>query len=338
MPKVSVIIPVYNAEKYLEECLESVICQTLNDIEIICIDDGSTDFSLKILEEYAIQDNRIKILSQKNRGAGEARNVGIKSALGEFVAFMDADDKYPEEKTLELLYTKAKENEVLICGGEFAIFSKEQEAPFQDKTDWNSKGASLDGYFFREERIVNYKDYQFDYGYHRFIYDSEFLLKNDLFYPHYRRYQDPPFFVKAMFVAKDFFALREITYAYRVEHNDVEWNSLKTNDMLMGILDNMKFAFDNKMEKLNEYSFIRLKQHSPLIKDTINFRSFFILHEMEKYNDEVKKIRKDFKLTFNQRYISPFLRKIFSIKNSDDKLYKIIKILGVKLKMKRKGA
>lgn len=88
----SVIIPVYNVEPYLEQCLDSVINQTYKNIEIICINDGSTDNSLKILEKYKTKDSRIKIISQKNKGLSEARNAGIKIAKGKYIGFIDPDD------------------------------------------------------------------------------------------------------------------------------------------------------------------------------------------------------------------------------------------------------
>ena len=84
--KVSVIVPVYNVEKYLKDCLDSVVNQTLEDIEIICVNDGSTDNSLAILEEYAEKDSRIKIITQENKGLGGARNTGLYHANGEYRA------------------------------------------------------------------------------------------------------------------------------------------------------------------------------------------------------------------------------------------------------------
>ncbi|MDR0967921.1 MAG: glycosyltransferase [Rickettsiales bacterium] len=90
MPKVSVIIPVYNAEKFLRKCLESVLNQTFSDIEIICVNDGSTDKSLEILQSY--KDKRIKILDKKNAGVSAARNDGLSAATGEYIHFIDADD------------------------------------------------------------------------------------------------------------------------------------------------------------------------------------------------------------------------------------------------------
>lgn len=91
-PKVSIIVPVYNVEKYLTRCLDSLINQTLQDIEIICINDGSKDNSLKILERYAALDDRIQIINQKNRGQSVARNNGIEIAVGKYIGFVDSDD------------------------------------------------------------------------------------------------------------------------------------------------------------------------------------------------------------------------------------------------------
>ena len=94
MPKVSVIIPIYNVEAYLRECLDSVVNQTLRDIEIICVDDGSTDCSAKILAEYANDDRRIRVITQLNVGAGAARNTGLAIAQGQWLSFLDADDVF----------------------------------------------------------------------------------------------------------------------------------------------------------------------------------------------------------------------------------------------------
>ncbi len=107
-PKVSVIIPVYNVEKYLKECLDSIIGQTLEEIEIICVDDGSTDSSLSILQEYGKRDPRIIILTQENQGAGAARNKGLAIAKGEYLSFLDADDFF-EKKMLQEIYQTALE-------------------------------------------------------------------------------------------------------------------------------------------------------------------------------------------------------------------------------------
>lgn len=115
MPKISVIIPVYNIEKYLARCLDSVISQTLKDIEIICVNDGSTDNSANILSVYAEKDERIKIITQSNAGISEARNIGIQKASGEFIGFVDSDD-FIEKDFYEKLYTSAiKNNADIAC-------------------------------------------------------------------------------------------------------------------------------------------------------------------------------------------------------------------------------
>ena len=104
--KVSVIVPVFNVGEYLSTSLDSILNQTLEDIEIICINDGSTDDSLNILEYYAKKDKRIKIISKENEGQGTARNVGLDNAQGEFISFVDADD-FIKKDMLEKLYNKS---------------------------------------------------------------------------------------------------------------------------------------------------------------------------------------------------------------------------------------
>ena len=117
MPKVSVIIPVYNAEAYLRRCLDSAVKQTLRDIELVCVDDGSTDGSRAILEEYASRDERIKVISQKNRGTLMARKVAVAAAAGEWCAFLDPDDRLAP-MACEKFVAAGREScaEVVQCG------------------------------------------------------------------------------------------------------------------------------------------------------------------------------------------------------------------------------
>lgn len=107
MAKISIIVPVYNTEKFLEKCLNSLINQTLKDIEIICINDGSTDKSLQILEKFANKDKRIQIINQTNSGLSVARNIGIKKAKGEYIGFVDSDD-WVDLNFFEQLYINVK--------------------------------------------------------------------------------------------------------------------------------------------------------------------------------------------------------------------------------------
>ena len=110
MAKVSVINPVFNVEPYLKQCMDSVVGQTLKDIEIICVDDGSTDGSLDILKEYATEDSRIQIIEQKNAGAGAARNNGMRHATGKYLSFLDSDDFF-EPRMLEKAYDLAEKDQ-----------------------------------------------------------------------------------------------------------------------------------------------------------------------------------------------------------------------------------
>lgn len=114
--EISIIIPVYNVEKYLRECLDSILAQTFQDFEIICVDDGSTDKSLEILQEYKRKDDRFVILQQRHAGAGAARNHGLKLAEGKYIQFLDSDD-YFEPTLLEELYTKAEKfgSDLTVC-------------------------------------------------------------------------------------------------------------------------------------------------------------------------------------------------------------------------------
>lgn len=115
-PKISVCVPVYNAEKYLGECLESLVRQTLKEIEIVCVDDGSSDGSPKILDSYAKKYRNIKVIHQKNAGLGGARDAGIENASGEYIGFVDADDVV-DEKMYEVLYNLAiaHSTEIAYC-------------------------------------------------------------------------------------------------------------------------------------------------------------------------------------------------------------------------------
>ena len=118
--KVSVIIPVYNAEEHLGQCLDSVLNQTLREIEVICVDDGSSDGSLALLNSYAEKDERVKVIHQENGGAGKARNTGLAAARGKYLSFLDADD-FSESTMLEKAYAKAEEQKTDIV-----VFNSDQ--------------------------------------------------------------------------------------------------------------------------------------------------------------------------------------------------------------------
>ena len=126
MPKVSIIIPTYNVEAYLKECMESVTRQTLKDIEIICINDGSTDGSLQILKEYADKDPRIVLVDKENEGYGVGMNIGLDKATGEYIGIVEPDDFVPLNM-YEDLYNTAKENDLDFVKADFYRFTRNSE-------------------------------------------------------------------------------------------------------------------------------------------------------------------------------------------------------------------
>lgn len=250
IPKVSVIIPVYNAEEFLEQCIVSIVSQSLSKIEIICVDDGSTDRSVDILREIQSRDSRIQILQQKNSGAGIARNLAIRAAQGDYIAFMDSDDYYPNANVLEHLIEAAENNHAMICGGSL-LFEKNGK---QEK-------AELQGikYSFEKEGWINYKDCQQDFYYQRFVFNRKMLIDNNLFFPPYRRYQDPPFFVRAMVLGEKFYAIPEPVYAYRARATQMVWSPEKVYDRLAGLADELTISRDAKLPLLHARIAARLE-------------------------------------------------------------------------------
>lgn len=117
MPKISIIVPVYNVEKYLEKCVRSILAQTFTDFELILVDDGSPDSSGAMCDQFAKQDERVKVIHKENGGLSDARNAGIEIATGEYLGFIDSDD-YIADDMYELLYTNiVKEDaDLSICG------------------------------------------------------------------------------------------------------------------------------------------------------------------------------------------------------------------------------
>lgn len=226
--KISIIIPIYNMERYLPECLNSVLRQSIREIEIICINDGSTDGTNHILAEYASRYHSIRVLNQENKGVGVSRNRGIEVANGEYIAFMDPDDFYPSEDILEYLYNKACKHSVNICGGSFAKYTNGELTGYR-------KGKLA----FEEDSLVQYKDYQCHMGYTRFIYKTEFLIGNKLKFPQYIRFQDPVFMVKTFVKAEKFYAVDKIVYAYRYVHNNRK-NIVLSDELILGLLKGCK--------------------------------------------------------------------------------------------------
>lgn len=294
--------------------MDSIINQTLKDIEIICINDGSTDNSGNILEKYKKLDNRIKIFHQENIGVGETRNKGIRLATGEFLAFMDPDDFYPTRDILETMYNKAIKTNSKIIGGEFAVFYNNLFS--------KSYTGNLKKYLFNKEGIVTYKDFQFDYGWIRFIYNTQLLKNNNITFPNYKRFQDPPFFVKVMSIAKEFYAIKKTCYAYRITPKSQNfWDSERVNGLLCGLKDNLILARKYNYKKLLRLTTNRLiYEYKNQIKQGLSFRNRMLLFE-------------NYLLASKSVLFKHPLQKIFSIINYGN--HKRLTILGIKINFKR---
>ena len=143
MPKVSIIIPVYNVEKYLYQCLESVEKQTLKDIEVIVVDDGSPDESYKVYQEFEKRDSRFKTLRKENGGVSRARNTGLESATGEYVLFIDSDD-WMTEDACEILYSEAvnKKADMVIADTYMSFDDGKNEYVHVFDSDFTTSDAS----------------------------------------------------------------------------------------------------------------------------------------------------------------------------------------------------
>lgn len=206
MPKVSVIIPVYNVEKYLCQCLDSLINQTLKDIEIICVDDGSTDNSLEILKEYMAKDDRFIVLHQENQGAGAARNKGLEFAKGEYLHFMDGDD-YIENNFYEEMYqtVKVEQADLVYCSWNIIQEKGARNSYPQCKIKCFSK-KSIDNV---DRLSVNCEVWNK-------LFEKSLIYKYNIRFPLFRYGEDTSFTNQYLIVANNICGIPKNLYNYRV--------------------------------------------------------------------------------------------------------------------------
>ena len=237
MVRISVIVPVYNCEDYLEESLGSILKQTFNDIEVICIDDGSTDDSLGILNEMASSDSRIQVFPQENQGAGAVRNYGMKKASGDYVYFFDADD-YLLKEGLEKAYSNAIRNDSDIV---FFKFDQYKDNRFLTHSgpyiELQFKGADFDNFTF------DWHDYRTGPFTGPFapwlkLYKKEFLDAYDCFrFPNDLNHNDVPFHVMTFLKASKISFVPEHLYRYRIDNaGSITNNRLKKYDHIFRII------------------------------------------------------------------------------------------------------
>lgn len=213
MATVSVVIPVYNIEAHLRQCLDSVEAQTLSDLEIICVDDGSTDTSLQILQKYAEQDSRFRIVTQTNAGPGMARNAGLKAATGKFLIFLDSDDWF-EPEFLELMVKQAEKSgaDVTICRA--IEFDTDTKTEFP--AEWMLKTQYLPGEIFSPVDVKAYL-FQFTYGMAwDKLYVRSFLTQKNLTFPSLLNSEDLAFVFPSLLAANCIAVLDRVLLHHRV--------------------------------------------------------------------------------------------------------------------------
>jgi len=276
-PKVSVIVPVYNIEAYIGECLNSIVTQTFKNIEIILIDDGSTDLSSKIIKDFAQKDNRIIIHSQSNQGVSAARNAGISLASGEYILFVDGDDLIVEN-AIEMIYKYAIATKVEIVIGN-ALFCYEdgrQVAVFPRTQELNMYKASGDICIMKLMEINAYPPLVY-----LFFIKRKFILRNKLYFKQNIIHEDELWCIQALFYAKHVFLIDFYYYMYRQREGSI----MNSNNNLFRIKSLLIVV-----SELN--TFAREIQKKNVAKESIGyiyFRIFVIYHVISKLKIEKQK-------------------------------------------------
>ena len=231
-PKVSILVPCYNVEKYLPQCLDSIVNQTLKDIEIILINDGSTDSTLAIIKKYAKGDKRIKIIDKENEGYGKSMNRGLDAATGEYIGIVESDD-WVEPDAFEILYNTAKQNDADIAKGDFVFFDNDTGA---ESESWAS-GLSPELFDKVIEPVSDAP--QIIWSGHpsiwTCIYRTKMIRDNKIYFAAIpgAAFQDMGFKPKTLLSAKRFIYVNKIMLHYRKHAN----NSDKQNNKVFTICD-----------------------------------------------------------------------------------------------------
>lgn len=346
MVKLSVVIPVYNCEKYLEKCLNSVINQTYQDIEIICINDGATDNSLSILNEYAKKDSRIKIVSTANRGLSYARNIGIKEAIGEYISFVDSDD-WLEPQTYQLAIDAFNQHNPDFVAYLSNVVPDDEDIAF----DWLKVTQSYHSLKLSGLNYINLNTYKkTTVTVNNKIFKTSIIKNNDINFPAGILFEDNAFITKYFLYGKCGYYIDIPLYNYRQrkdsimskrryhKHTTISLDHLK---IFQDVYDyySKKNAIEQNRDILNiclhnqiscAYRFctdkkLALKEIKKLAKSIDNN----ILQSKEL---ELIHSNKTYKLNFING-LSP-LEKIFSVKNVG--IRKVYNIFGIKLKIKNK--
>jgi len=321
MIKVSIIIPVYNVDKYLETCLKSVINQTLKEIEIICVNDGSTDNSLDILQKFQINDNRIIIINQENSGQGIARNKALKIAKGEYIGFVDPDD-WIKPTMFETLYNTAKEfksdlvEESYIIHNEIRNYEKYVKNKVKLPVRKSFNHNDVKNYLFSPKLAVWNK-----------LYKAELINKNKIEFMDLYRSEDIIFTVKSRFFANNIVYIDNADYFYRIKKIDIS-SSDKDVD-----LDFFIISFKKELIESGMYESLKKEFTEWVINLLLDSYKTRIKEEKYELKQRIKSTlsKESYKKFHNRLLINEFINNIFSVYNTkrDDIKCKIFKIFGI---------
>lgn len=241
--KVSIIMPVSNADKYLQECLESVVNQSLRELEIICINDASKDNSIKILEKYSKKDKRIKIINLKEKsGQGKARNIGLEQAIGEYIGFVDADD-FVDLKMFEKMYQTATDKKADMTMCRTMVYNDKTNVVNQDDEYYSL--ACFNEKFFKKT-FTHYDTTSFwdkiNVAVWNKLYRAEFLKSSKVNFPEGYIYEDVPFFYATYTKAKKVVLVEDSLYFYRI--NSQNSTMTKTDKNVKDRVDMLSLTFE----------------------------------------------------------------------------------------------
>lgn len=239
--KYSVIIPIYNAAEKIGRALESVQKQSLKDLEIICVNDGSKDNSADVVKNYAKEDSRIKLYEQQNQGAAAARNLALDLAQGEYIAFLDADDTYVDRCALEKIYEVANANHAEMCMAK--IYSgtddlKESIDRINDMVDQRPK--------------FKFEEMQYDFFCPAYVFNRRFINENGVRFPLRRIYEDPLFLMTATMKAAYIYCVDVEYYHYYWEKKTTVMPLEVVEELLMGLLEIMEIALNKNYSILKK--------------------------------------------------------------------------------------
>ena len=240
MVDISIIVPIYNAENYIEETIKSIIAQTFKNIEIILVNDGSTDSSLEICEKFLKQDNRIVLINKKNQGASASRNEGLKVAKGKYIMFIDSDDLYLND-TCEHMYNVIEQTNSDYVIGNYQMIEN-------DGQRWNSCAFDLNKYYEMEIDLNDHEKSFFVLNSTPWnkIYRTDFLKKYDITFKVPAPAEDSYFTLLCYIKAKKGYYTPKIMYLYRNSTNSL------SKDCSINYFQNINKSYKTTYEELKE--------------------------------------------------------------------------------------